>query len=59
MEAGEARIAITEAEGIIAVVLKELEGATGLNVGSIKLDDSREAFESDIEVEIQMYLMGA
>ncbi len=58
MEAGEARIAITEAEGIIAVVLKELEGATGLNVGSIKLDDSREAFESDIEVEIQMYLMG-
>jgi len=58
MEAGEARITITAAEDVIAKILKELEVSTGLNVGSIKLDDSRESFESDIEVEIQMYLLG-
>ena len=60
MEAEAARVAITEAQEMVAAVLKELQDATGLNVGNIKLDVAQESFgDDDLHIEIQMYLMGA
>ncbi len=60
MEAEEASQLILSVQDEITIILRQLESDTGLNVGSIQIDRSQEAFDADdCHIEIQMYLMGA